>query len=113
MIDGIYAADFVSNRNIFGHGIVVFDGGRFHGGDMDYLYKGKYRLDQNKIIATVDIENYTGHPNSIFGAIKQFRLTLNGVITPAGFSLSGQVDGHPHLIIRIDVKKLSVLVEQD
>lgn len=112
MIDGIYSAAFGSSLGNVGTGVAVFDGHRFHGGDLAYTYKGKFRLDQNKIIATADVSNYSGHPNSIFGPITSFRLTLNGVVTPAGFSLSGQVEGHPQLIIRIDLKKICDLVDQ-
>ena len=113
MIDGLYAASFGSNLGMAGTGVVIFDGGRLHGGDASYFYKGKFRLDDNRIIATVDVVHYAGQLNSVFGPARQFRLTLNGVINPPGFSLSGQVKGSPNLTINIEVRKISDLVEQD
>ena len=113
MIDGLYAARFGSNLGNIGTGVVIFDGGRLHGGDASYFYKGKFRLDDSRIIATVDVVHYAGQPNSVFGPAREFRLTLNGVINPQGFSLAGQVADHPTLMINIDVRKISDLVEED
>ena len=112
MIAGIYSAKFLSNNNLMGFGIVVIDGATIHGGDLPYLYKGKYRLDDNKISATVDVENYTGNPNSVFGPLRSYRLILNGVVSPHGFDLSGAVNGQPNRMIRIELKKISELVDR-
>ncbi|MBU6483004.1 MAG: hypothetical protein KGS09_20995 [Nitrospirae bacterium] len=78
MIAGIYSAKFLSNNNLMGFGIVVIDGATLHGGDLSCLYKGKYRLDDNKISATVDVENYTGQVQAINA-------------TPSGVQWSGRV----------------------
>lgn len=112
MVHGVYSAQFMSNNNLVGSGIVVIDGASLHGGDLDYLYKGKYRLFDTKMSATVDVENYTGRPHSVLGPLKSFRLNLNGVTAPHGFSLSGAVDGQPGLMIRIELTKISELVDQ-
>ena len=112
MFTGIYSARFMSNSTPVGSGIVVIDGASLHGGDLDYLYKGKYRLFDGKLSATVDVENYTGRPNSVLGPLRSFRLTLNGVMASGGLSLSGAVDGRPDLMIRIELTKISDLVGQ-
>lgn len=111
MIFGIYSANFLSNNNLMGAGIVVNDGASLHGGDLSYLYKGKYRLDDNRISATVDVENYTGRPNSVLGPLRSYRLTMNGVIASHSFNLSGSVDV-PDQMIRIELKKRGELVGQ-
>ena len=111
MITGIYSARFMSNNDLVGVGIAVLDGAALHGGGFDYLYKGKYRLaDNNQVIATVDVENYTGKPNSVLGLLRSYRLILSGVAAPQSFTLSGQVEGQPQLIISIELTKIGELV---
>ena len=74
-------------------------------------YKGKCRLaDNNQVIATVDVENYTGKPNSVLGLLRSYRLILSGVAAPQSFTLSGQVEGQPQLIISIELTKIGELV---
>jgi len=112
MLSGIYAAQFMSNQNIVGRGVVVFNGAVLHGGDDSYYYKGKYRLDMNNYVsAEVEVANYTGELTSIFGPLKQFRLTLNGTVNQDCFSLSGQVKGQPQLMISIQRRKVDDLIE--
>jgi hypothetical protein len=113
MITGIYSARFMSLNDLIGAGIAVLDGAALHGGGFEYLYKGKYRLaDDNRVLATVDVENYSGKPNPALGLLRSYRLTLTGTATPQDLMLSGQVDGQPKLIVRLELKKISDLVEQ-
>ena len=112
MLSGIYSAEFASNKNVIGRGVAVFTGGTLHGGDASYYYKGKYRRDGNdNISATIEVANHSGIPSSVFGSLKSFRLMLNGVATNQGFTLSGQVEGQPTLLITIALKKVDELVE--
>lgn len=110
MITGIYSTRFLANNDLVGAGIAVLDGTTLHGGGFDYLYKGTYRVADNEMVsATVDLENYTGKPNSILGLLRSYRLTLSGVVAPPGFTLSGQVEGQPQLMIRIEFTKIGEL----
>jgi hypothetical protein len=112
MVSGIYSAQFISNSNHFGTGIVVIDGASLHGGDAAYLYRSKYSLTDNRISAAVEVENYSGSPMSVFGPLSYYRLTLNGVIEPHGFILSGAPDGMPNHMVRIELKKIGELIDQ-
>lgn len=112
MISGIYSAKFVSNKQVAGSGVVVFTGGALYGGDATYYYKGKYKRDgNNNITATVQVANHSGTASSVFGPLDSFRLTLNGIASTEGFTLSGQVEGQPTLLITISLKKVDELVE--
>lgn len=112
MITGIYSTRFLSNKGLVGAGIAVLDGAALHGGGFDYLYTGTYRVADNKMVsATVDLENYTGKPNSVLGLLRSYRLTLSGVATPQGFTLSGQVEAQPKLIVSIELTKIGDLID--
>ncbi len=112
MISGIYSAKFESNKQVAGSGVVVFTGGALHGGDASYYYKGKYKRDENNnITATVDVANHSGTPSSVFGLLKSFRLTLNGIANGEEYTLTGQVEGQPTLWITISLRRVDDLVE--
>ena len=113
MITGIYSARFMSKNDLVGAGIAVLDGSALHGGGFDYLYKGKYRLaDDNRVTATIDVDNYSGKPNPVLGLLRSYRLTLSGLATPQGLIISGQVEGQPQLIVSIELTKIGELVDQ-
>ncbi|MEP6959787.1 MAG: GrlR family regulatory protein [Nitrospirota bacterium] len=110
---GIYSVRFLSNKDLVGVGIAVIDGTTLHGGGFDYLYKGTYRVaDYNMVIATVDLENYSGKPNAVLGLFRFYQLTLSGLATPQVFTLSGQVRGQPQLIVSLELTKIGELVDQ-
>ena len=109
-VEGVYAASFLSNLNQYGQGIIVLDGGRVHGGDLDYAYIGKYSVAHNEIVATVDVANYSGGFTSVLGDLAQYRLTLNGRIRAQEMTVSGKVEGRPDLKIQINLRKISPIV---
>jgi hypothetical protein len=83
-------------------------------GDASFYYRGKYALAEgNKISGKIDVVQYSNLSNSIFGPLKSFRLILNGIMNGQAFVLSGQVEGHPTLLITIRLQKLENLIEQD
>ena len=91
----------------------VIDGATLHGGDLHYLYRGKYQLnDQGGISVTVQVDNYSGQQNAVVGPFQSFRLTLTGPVLPQGFTLSGAVQGDPTRMIHIDLVRISDLIAQ-
>ena len=113
MIMGIYSVRLLSNKDLVGVGIAVIDGTTLHGGGFDYLYKGAYRVaDNNMVIATVDLENYSGTPNPVLGLLRFYQLTLSGLATPPVFTLSAQVRGQPQLIISLELTKIAELTNR-
>ncbi len=43
--------------------------------------------------------------------MNKFKLTLNGVVNPQGFTVSGQIEGQPTQMITIELKKVDDLIE--
>ena len=113
MISGIYSAVFASNNaNLVGSGVAIFSGNAVHGGDASFYYKGTYKLDaSNTVSAQIDVDHYSGTPDSVLGPRETFRLTLNGIVTDQGFTLSGEIIGEPISTVTIALKKLENLVE--
>lgn len=117
MIHGIYSAEFRSNQGLDGRGIVIVDKeNKMHGGDADYIYRGKFRLDDSsgstRISVTVDVSNYSGNPNSVFGQLKQYRVELTGVMTSTGFTLAGHVHNQPQMNASIVATKQADLIDE-
>jgi hypothetical protein len=110
-VDGVYSAHFLSNANQYGEGIVVVDGGRIHGGDLDHVYSGKYSLTDNEFSARLDVSNHSGNFSSVLGHLAQYRLTLNGKVKKQqDITCRGKVEGRPDLVIQVNLHKLSPLV---
>jgi hypothetical protein len=110
-VEGVYSAHFLSNADQYGEGIVVVDGGRIHGGDLDHVYIGKYTLVSNEFSATVNVANYSGKFSSVLGPLAQYRLMLNGVVKRAqDISICGKVEERPDISIQINLHKISPLV---
>jgi T3SS negative regulator,GrlR len=111
LIQGVFAAQFLSNTNKYGEGIVVLDSGRVHGGDLDHVYVGTYSLLDNTFSATVDVANYSGSISSVLGHMAHYRLTLHGIVKKAqDITTHGTVEGRPDLDIQINLHKVSELV---
>jgi hypothetical protein len=108
------SAEFISNQNMGGYGVAVFSDNAVHGGDASHYYRGKYKLDgQDLISGTIEVVKYSSLHSSVFGEIGNFKLKLNGVviINDKELEMSGSVEGHPELIIRIVLKKIDDLIE--
>src|SRR5262245_27021647 len=111
IVEGVYAARFLSNADQYGEGIVVVDGGRIHGGDLDHVYIGKYSLVNNEFSASVDVKNYSGRISSVLGPLTHYQLTLNGIVKKSqDITVRGKVEERPDLSIQINLHKVSPLV---
>ena len=110
-VEGIYAAQFVSNADQYGEGIIVLDKGKIHGGDLDNVYVGTFSVTNNEIAATVDITNYSGNVSSVVG-LRQYRLTVKGAMKNSqNITVAGVVEGRADLAIKVNLRKLSHLVD--
>ena len=111
VVDGVYSAHFLSNANQYGEGVVVVDGGRIHGGDLDHVYIGKYSLANNEFSATLDVSNHSGRFSSVLGPLAHYRLTLNGKMKKQqDITCRGTVQERPELAIQVNLHKISPLV---
>jgi hypothetical protein len=110
MVSGIYSVVFESNQRRTGSGIIVMDGQRCHGGDENYIYRGKFRNNEDTLQATVEVSNFTGQLESVMGPYDSYSLSLTGDETPYGFQLSGHIEGRPSDVITIIGNKIGDLL---
>jgi hypothetical protein len=109
-VEGVYVAHFLSKADHYGEGIVVVDGGRIHGGDLDHVYVGKYALSNDEFSATLEVSNHSGTFSSVLGPLAQYRLALKGKVKKhQDITCHGTVEERPDLAIQINLHKLSAL----
>lgn len=97
MLEGLWSVEFVSNLNVLGAGVVVFETERLYGGDSGYFYVGRYSSKQGQVTGEAEITHYAGAPNSIFGSARQFKVQLTGKVARPVMELRGSVVGMPAL----------------
>ncbi len=94
----LWTVEFISNHQIFGSGVAVFDDGRIFGGDSRYYYLGNFQpKDDNFITAEIKGMHFAEQPYSIFGDRKEFFLSLSGKFNFPVMELGGYVIGDPQL----------------
>jgi hypothetical protein len=96
-LEALWTVTFGSNLGAGGAGVVVFETGRLFGGDADYTYVGSYNVtpDGKQLKADLDIANYSGRLNSIFGQLAQFKLHIEAAIPKDdGIGSFMQAQGH-------------------
>ena len=97
-LEALWTVEFMSNLQIFGSGVAVFETGRIFGGDDRYYYLGSFEVEDGGFInSIVKVTHFTGEPYSIFGARNEFRLALSGKLNFPEMELIGNVVGEPHL----------------
>ncbi|MBF0529502.1 MAG: hypothetical protein HQK55_09575 [Deltaproteobacteria bacterium] len=106
MKNSLWSVSFSSGPNMFGSGVAVMLDGRFYGGDASYYYKGNFSIDGSTIKADVLVKHHTGPPNSIFGPLLSFNLSLNGQYNDTKFLLTGTMKEVPNVGIQVTLKKL-------
>lgn len=109
MLEALWSVEFVSNLNIFGSGVVVFETGRIFGGDGQYYYTGKYEVKNGLLNGEIDVVYYSGEPWSVFGTLKQFSLSLSGQPKESTFDIEGTLNQDPSKKILIRLTKRAEL----
>jgi hypothetical protein len=107
MLPGIYSVQFQSSLGAFGLGIAVFDNGKINGGDLSYLYKGTYNIDEKAIKAEVFVSQYRDIQESVFGPLNNFTLNLTGDASDDRFNATGSITGQPQLNITVTGMRVS------
>ncbi len=74
-----------------GAGVVVLETNRVLGGDTSYTYVGDYEVKNKRLTAQVRVRRYTTSiPQSVFGELDDFVVTLEGNVDDSQMSLSGR-----------------------
>ena len=101
-IEALWTVEFMSNLQVFGSGVVIFETGRIFGGDARYYYLGTFEVDHGSLVnADVKVTHFTGEPYSIFGIRNEFKLTISGKLNFPVMELTGHVVGEPQLIMTL------------
>lgn len=103
MIEALWSAEFLSNQDIFGSGVVIFETGRIFGGDAQYYYTGTYEIKNGTLEGKVDVVHFSGEPWSVFGTLSKFSLNLTGQPSAKTFDVGGVLIEDPakRILIRL------------
>jgi hypothetical protein len=93
----------------FGAGTVVFESGRVFGGDGQYRYEGDYKIDNGHLTGEVEVERFSGAPNSVFGPLDRFKIKVSGRVQSPVMDLYGNLAQSPFTPIVIRCTKKSDL----
>jgi T3SS negative regulator,GrlR len=92
-MDGLWTAEFGSSVGMFGSGVVVFHQGKIMGGDNGYFYLGTYKLNENALQATINVEPFIEGIESAFKTLgRKFTLDLVGTLVDEKRIIA---QGHP------------------
>ena len=103
MLEALWSVEFISNTERYGAGVIVLESSRAFGGDSQYFYIGKYELVHDTLKAEAKVTHYFGTPNSVFGALKEFTLKLEGKFAEHTFDLQGYLVEQPdnRIVVRL------------
>lgn len=105
MLEGLWTATFSSSMGGSGMGVAVLTNGKVLGGDAQYYYVGAYRISGQEFEAELRVIRFNQSGSSVFGPLKDFKLTLKGKTAPAVIEATGAVEGQPAATIGISLKK--------
>jgi hypothetical protein len=97
-IEALWTVEFISNLQIFGSGVAIFETNRIFGGDSQYYYLGNFEVNHDGLVkAKVSVTHFSGAGFSIFGNRPKFNLELSGNLNIPVTELTGNVVGEPNL----------------
>jgi hypothetical protein len=105
MHEGLWTAAFRSNTGSQGTGVAVLSKGKVLGGDAQYTYVGTYKAKGDDIEADLNISQFHTGGTSVFGPLKDFKLTLKGHHAGNSITLSGKIAGQPQASITMTLTK--------
>lgn len=111
MREGIYFVNFKSVVSGFSGGLLVYDGGRFHGGDANYLYWGTCMHQDGGLSGVLRVSHFRGPRNSVFGTLRSCTLDLSGHADELDFEAIGRVSERPELSITLKGQYQTALVD--
>jgi hypothetical protein len=80
MVETLWSLEFESSLGDQGTGIVVLETNRLSGGDAQYFYVGKYKVENRILEAEVVVQHYAGVPFLIFGPSEIHKVILKGEV---------------------------------
>lgn len=99
-IEALWSAQFGSDQQLYGAGVMVLETNRVLGGDGQYFYVGEYMVSGGQIHTTIHVTHYAGMAESIFGLRDQFNVRLTGKVSDQSLSLNGELVEDPDIKMR-------------
>jgi hypothetical protein len=109
MIEGLWSIEFGSNQGIFGTGIVILERERIFGGDANYFYLGKYKVENNTLKAEVESTHYSGKPLSVVDSGTKLRFVFEGTADARIMYCKGYLASDPNIKVFANLIKRSDL----
>src|SRR5208337_4160631 len=105
MVDGLWSIEFGSNQGIFGTGIVIFERERIFGGDANYFYLGKYKIENNIFKVEVESTHYAGKPLSVADSGHKLRFLYEGTADARIMYCKGYLGSDPTIKVFANLSK--------
>lgn len=109
MLEALWSVQFISNLQVFGSGVVIFETGRVLGGDATFYYVGDYETKDGQVDGVISITNYNGSNLSIVGPGNNFKIKLSGKINTPQMELSGFRIDAPNIKVAVRLTKRAEL----
>jgi len=111
MSNGIFSVNFRSNRPDNGGGLVVIKNGSANGGDPNYLYQGAVPTVSGAFTGQFRVSMWREGNTNVTG-LDNYTLNAAGNIDYENgkISLSGTVEGAPHIEITLQGSKIAPAV---
>lgn len=100
-IEALWSIQFISDLGSYGGGVVIFRDGHVLGGDAQYTFSGSYEAQGDLLTVKARASLYAGEPNSIFGSLVSFNVTVAGKYNDREMVLDGQLMGGADNAMRI------------
>jgi len=109
-LEALWTVEFVSDLEVAGAGVVVFETDRVFGGDAQYYYTGIYEVHPDGTVeGEVHVRHYAGAPYSVFGYRKNFSVKVSGKPQTPVMELEGTLIEDPPSRLRIRLTRRAEL----
>ena len=107
MRNGLYKADFQTQRGS-GHGVVVIADGKITGGDSMMYYVGTYTETNNQFTAQLNVDRHSNIAGMqpVFG-VNRVNITLTGTVSGDKITTTGQAKEAPGVSFSALLTRLS------
>ncbi|HKL78612.1 MAG TPA: GrlR family regulatory protein [Gammaproteobacteria bacterium] len=111
-IDALWGTVFAdAQKKPHSSGVILLKNGHLHGGDNNYHYEGKYRLEGEEIHLTLTATHFHGGRNHIAGSRDAFTLHASGPKDGDRLELCGEVDDDPEVKVTLQMQRVGELPE--
>ncbi len=101
-LNGIWSVTFSSHILKF-TGILILEDSRALGGDVNYIYSGKYKFQDGKFASKVRVKKYNDSLKTLLP--NKYIVDLKGEYTDDTITLSGKSDMNDELIINASCRR--------